>query len=124
MKPKLKVHESEMKHGRIISQGDPELIWGWGTPAGRLRAERRAGLIMEGARLSPGQMVLEIGCGTGLFTEKFAAAGVSILAVDLSPELLALAERRIPPAATSGGGGGGSALPNPPFGGWRNKRPF
>ena len=37
-------------------------------------------LIGLGARLGPGARVLEIGCGTGLFTEMFARSGCSILA--------------------------------------------
>jgi SAM-dependent methyltransferase len=38
--------------------------------------------------------VIEIGCGTGLFTEVFAQSGSDIIAVDLSPDLLALARKR------------------------------
>lgn len=83
-----------MSHGRVLADHDPEAIWGWGSPAGRVRAERRAELISRGAGLAAGMRVLEIGCGTGLFTEKFAAYGPRILAVDLSPDLLAIARRR------------------------------
>jgi 2-polyprenyl-3-methyl-5-hydroxy-6-metoxy-1,4-benzoquinol methylase len=43
--------------------------------------------------------VLEVGCGTGLFTEKFARHVGEIVAVDLSSELLCLARSR----STSGG---------------------
>lgn len=38
--------------------------------------------------------VLEIGCGTGLFTERFAASGARVIAVDISPHLLDLARAR------------------------------
>lgn len=38
--------------------------------------------------------VLEIGCGTGLFTEFFAATGAHIIAVDISPDLLTRAVAR------------------------------
>lgn len=37
---------------------------------------------------------LEVGCGTGLFTEIFAQSGAAITALDLSPELIELARRR------------------------------
>ena len=84
----------ETKHGVKLAAGDTETIWGWGGPAGSKRAERRAELIIEGAGMHEGSKVLEIGCGTGLFTEKFAATGASILAVDISPELLRKAARR------------------------------
>src|SRR3712207_6059544 len=62
----------EIEHGKKLSMGHPEDIWGWGSPAGKLRASRRAGLIARGAGLRPGVRALEIGCGTGLFTEMFA----------------------------------------------------
>jgi 2-polyprenyl-3-methyl-5-hydroxy-6-metoxy-1,4-benzoquinol methylase len=84
----------EIALGEKIAAGESEAIWGWGTPAGKLRAERRARLIAEGGGLAPGMRVLEIGCGTGNFTEKFAAHGAEILACDLSPHLLEKAGRR------------------------------
>ena len=90
--------EDEIAHGKILALGDTEWIWGWDTPGGRLRAERRAALIARGARLGPGVKALEIGCGTGLFTEIFADTGARVVAVDLSPDLLEKArERQLPP---------------------------
>jgi 2-polyprenyl-3-methyl-5-hydroxy-6-metoxy-1,4-benzoquinol methylase len=88
---------NEVAHGKLLASGSVEETWGWGTPAGRLRARRRASLIMDGAKLSSDSRVVEIGCGTGLFTEMFAECGANIIAVDLSAELLAIArERRLP----------------------------
>jgi len=87
----------EVQHGRKLALGHPEETWGWGSPAGKLRAMRRAALIAEGAALGPGSRTLEIGCGTGLFTEWFAETGAEIVAVDISPDLLEIArERRLP----------------------------
>ena len=52
-----------------------------------------------GPAIDAGSRVLEIGCGTGFFTEKFAAAGPRIFAVDISPALIAKARgRNLPPA--------------------------
>jgi SAM-dependent methyltransferase len=88
----------EIEHGEYLAGGDPELLWGWGSPAGRVRARRRADLIAQGAQLGPGSNVLEIGCGTGLFTEMFARSGCTITAVDISPALLERARTRgLPP---------------------------
>ena len=84
----------EIAHGRMLAASDTERIWGWGTPAGRCRAGRRARLISTSARLSPGGSALELGCGTGVFTEYFAATGTTLVAVDLSPELLEKAKQR------------------------------
>jgi len=84
----------EIQHGEFLAQGDTEQIWGWDSPAGRVRAKRRAELIGLGAQLGPDSRVLEIGCGTGGFTEMFAQTGCSIVAVDISPALLEKANTR------------------------------
>jgi 2-polyprenyl-3-methyl-5-hydroxy-6-metoxy-1,4-benzoquinol methylase len=86
--------EHEIRHGEWLASQDREKIWGWHTPAGLLRAQRRARLIAEGARLEAGNRVLEIGCGTGIFTEVFVATGATIVAVDLSKDLLEKARAR------------------------------
>ena len=95
---KKAILEHEILHGRKIAGADPECIWGWGTPAGRIRARRRANLITARAELQPEHLVLEIGCGTGLFTEYFAQSGARLVAVDISDELIVRARRRnLPP---------------------------
>jgi SAM-dependent methyltransferase len=88
----------EIQHGQWLAGHETERVWGWGTPAGKLRATRRAALVAEGAELAPGARALEIGCGTGLFTEAFAMTGAAIVAVDISPELLEIAKQRGLPA--------------------------
>ena len=88
---------NEIAHGRLLAASESEAAWGWSTPAGQARVRRRAALIIAAAGLGPGRTALEIGCGTGLFTERFAATGARIVAVDISPDLLAKAiERRLP----------------------------
>jgi SAM-dependent methyltransferase len=81
----------------MLATADSEAFWGWSTPAGQARVRRRANLIISAAGLRPGRSVLEIGCGTGLFTARFSATGARIVAVDISPDLLAKAiERQLP----------------------------
>jgi 2-polyprenyl-3-methyl-5-hydroxy-6-metoxy-1,4-benzoquinol methylase len=84
----------EIRHGQWLAQQETEVVWGWGTPAGRLRAQRRAELIVRGTGMDENSRVLEIGCGTGFYTEMFAATGARIFAVDISAELLGKARRR------------------------------
>jgi SAM-dependent methyltransferase len=72
-----------------------ELVWNWDTPAGRLRAERRAALYVEHAQLGPGRLALEVGCGTGLFLAQVARSGATLRALDLSTALLARARARL-----------------------------
>lgn len=90
--------DREIVHGQWLAVHDTESVWGWGTAAGQLRARRRADLIIAGAGLQTERHVLEIGCGTGMFTGFFAATGAKILAVDISSELLEKAKMRdLPP---------------------------
>jgi 2-polyprenyl-3-methyl-5-hydroxy-6-metoxy-1,4-benzoquinol methylase len=89
----------EIEHGRRLAAGDAEATWGWGTPAGQHRARRRAALLVAGGGLRAGIRVLEVGCGTGLFTAMLAESGAEILAIDISPDLLAQAQARGLPAA-------------------------
>jgi SAM-dependent methyltransferase len=42
----------------------------------------------------PGEQILDLGCGDGALTEKLAAAGCAVVAVDASPEQVAAARRR------------------------------
>lgn len=84
----------ELAYLDTVAHEDTESIWGWGSPAGKLRAERRAQLIAQGAGLCPSKLVLEVGCGTGLFTEKFACYQVKLVAVDLFEDLLKKARAR------------------------------
>lgn len=84
----------EIDHGRMLARMDTEAVWGWGTLAGRQRAVRRAKLVASGAGLHAGMTALEIGCGTGLFTEMFARLGSRIVAVDISQDLIAKARAR------------------------------
>ena len=81
----------------MLAASESEETWGWTTPAGQSRARRRADLIIGAAGVRPGRTVLEVGCGTGMFTESFAASGARIVAVDISPDLLAKAlDRQLP----------------------------
>ena len=84
----------EIAHGELLAHSNTDAVWGWDTPAGRLRFARRAQLVTEAARMKPGDRVLELGCGTGLFTEAFAHSGADITAVDISPPLLERARTR------------------------------
>ena len=58
------------------------------------RALRRALFRMVAAEREPGH-VLECGCGTGFFTRALAGRAPSILATDLSGEMLAAARERL-----------------------------
>jgi SAM-dependent methyltransferase len=83
-------YESERRQGVDITAGEGESIWGWSSPAGRIRADRRARFLVEAARLGPGVRCLELGSGTGVFTARLMESGCTLVALELSE---ALAER-------------------------------
>src|SRR5882724_11893079 len=83
----------EIAHYRGVAAQDAEAILGWQSPAGRARAERRGRLFLGRGRIGPGARVLELGCGTGEFTQRVAPAGARVVALDLSDDLLAEARQ-------------------------------
>ena len=103
----------EIEHGRRIA-ARAEAIWNWDSPAGRRRAERRAGLFIERGGLGAGRRALELGCGTGVFLELVARCGAALRGIDLSPDLLSKARARVgclPNVALERGNA--EALPHP-----------
>ena len=82
--------QNEIEHGKIIAK-DVINIWGWGTPAGQIRAKRRAEYFIQLGHIKAGRKVLELGCGYGEFTKRVASTRASITAIDISPDLLKLA---------------------------------
>jgi len=88
----------EVEHHRDLAARDVEHVWGWDSPAGRVRADRRGRLFAELGRIGPGTRVLELGCGTGEFTRRLAEEGSCLVALDLSAELLARARPKVPPS--------------------------
>jgi len=89
----MMVSTGEMEHAeKIVSRADD--IWGWGTPAGKLRAQRRAKLLIRSTGMAAGKTVLELGCGTGVFSEQFAQTHARVTAIDISSTLLREARKR------------------------------
>ena len=87
-------YDHERRQGELIAAGE-EHVWGWSGTAGTLRAERRARLLIEQAALGAGVRCLELGCGTGEFTQRLAETGCELVAIDLSEATAAIARRRV-----------------------------
>jgi len=103
---------NEIEHGRFLAAQGAGEVWNWSTPAGKLRKMRRAAMLSAG--MAPGMEVLELGCGTGLFTREFARSGARLTALDISPDLLELARREVPAANVNFVGGNAYAMDFPP----------
>ncbi len=84
---------NEIQHGEYIKEHGEE-IWNWSSPAGKMRWARRCRLFTEFLGNHKGQ-VLEIGCGTGLFTKELARTNNTIVAIDISDALIMKARERV-----------------------------
>jgi ubiquinone/menaquinone biosynthesis C-methylase UbiE len=88
---------NEKLHGKKLLASDAEKIWNWKTPTGKVRAERRANYFVDKGKIKSTDTILEIGCGTGIFTTKvFEKTGAQITAIDISEVLLEEAKKKIP----------------------------
>lgn len=79
------------------------------APVGRIRATVRAGrdrmrgLLLDALPLDlRGRRILDAGCGTGAFAVEAARRGANVVAIDLSPTLVGLAQDRRPPIPGGG----------------------
>jgi SAM-dependent methyltransferase len=88
--------KNEAEHGAVILQ-QAESNWGWHTPAGKVRWQRRIDFLSDSSRAKfTDPHVLEIGCGTGSFTKELSKAYGHLTAIDISPALLARAKQKCP----------------------------
>ena len=62
------------------------------------RDQMRSNLIARLPESLAGKRILDAGCGTGALALELAKKGASIVAIDLSPNLIELAKERIAPA--------------------------
>lgn len=89
--------DHELEHGRKLASEGAEDIWNWSSPAGMKRADRRSRYLADVGKIGPTDKVLEIGCGTGLFTRKVhELTGAHVVATDVSEELLSIARKEYP----------------------------
>jgi magnesium-protoporphyrin O-methyltransferase len=72
------------------------------APVSRIRETVRKGRDQMRAKMLGrlpqdlgGARILDAGCGTGLMTAELAARGADVVAVDISPSLIGIAERRL-----------------------------
>ena len=56
--------------------------------------------LLRIVNLKKGIRVLDIGCGQGYFTRKFAEAGAEVIGADISKQLIELAQKRAPSFST------------------------
>jgi ubiquinone/menaquinone biosynthesis C-methylase UbiE len=82
--------QNEVEHGKYLAN-NPEVYWGWAGEVGRTRLKRRAKMLSEGLS----GKVLEVGCGSGLFTTELIKSQFHLTSIDISPDLLDLARQAV-----------------------------
>jgi ubiquinone/menaquinone biosynthesis C-methylase UbiE len=65
------------------------------TACGAQKVERKTHLLIDFGRIKRGCRVLELGCGTGVYTEELARTGAEVFAVDLSRNMLNVAKHSL-----------------------------
>jgi len=66
-----------------------------GTACGAQKVKRKSRLLIDFAKIKKGRRVLELGCGTGIYTEELARTGAEIFAVDISQNMLNIAKQAL-----------------------------
>jgi SAM-dependent methyltransferase len=87
-------YAAERRQGEAIAAGLEDRAWGWGGPAGQLRAQRRAAFLIDAASLGEGVSCLELGAGTGEFSARLAASGCDLVALEISAATAELCRQR------------------------------
>lgn len=85
--------ENEINHGKYLSESGAGEIWNWESPAGKERWKRRVDMLTN--TITPEQKVLELGCGEGYFTKEIIKSNATVVAIDISPDLLNKARQNI-----------------------------
>jgi ubiquinone/menaquinone biosynthesis C-methylase UbiE len=92
--PELERKRQEVQHGRHIA-GQAERVWRRDTLAGKKRMQRRFEDLREYLQPAPDARMLELGCGTGTWSEFLVQLPIHLTSVDISPDLLAVARQKI-----------------------------
>jgi len=104
----------QQRRGELLTYFDRTAAEAWArltstAPVGRIRATVRAGRDSMRATLLgylpadlSGRRLLDAGCGTGAFSVAAAERSADVLAIDLSPTLVALAGDRVPKKLAGG----------------------
>ena len=62
--------------------------------AGLIRSDRKINIILDNAGVREGSRVLDVACGTGVLIPDYIRRGADVTGIDISPEMIKLAERK------------------------------
>jgi len=72
------------------------------TPLGSLAHALEMDAILALAEIKPGERVVDIGCGTGIYTVEVAQRGAHVIGVDPSMEMITIAQEKLRQAGLTG----------------------
>ena len=84
-----------MNASKIFDQWPERYDQWFQTPIGKLIKTYETELIFEMLRPSKGELILDAGCGTGVFTKDFIIAGAKIVGLELSFPMLTRAGEKL-----------------------------
>lgn len=59
-----------------------------------IRSDRKINIILDNAGVKEGSRVLDVACGTGVLIPDYIRRGADVTGIDISPEMIKLAERK------------------------------
>ena len=59
-----------------------------------IRSDRKINIILDNAGVRQGSRVLDVACGTGVLMPDYLSRGAEVTAIDISPEMIKLAEQK------------------------------
>lgn len=65
------------------------------TPVGQYVKEYEKALLLDFLEPQEGELILDGGCGTGIFTRDVLETGAKVVGLDISPSMLSIADRRL-----------------------------
>ena len=77
--------------GKVAREYD---VW-YTTPWGAFADARQRALFLRMAHPNPGERALDVGCGTGRYIEWLCQLGLDVFGLDISPDMLDVASRRL-----------------------------
>ncbi|MGI9537494.1 MAG: class I SAM-dependent methyltransferase [Desulfocapsaceae bacterium] len=94
MKPWFNIQADENKGGTLFDEWPDRYDQWFETPIGRLVREYEAELLHELLDPKPGEFLLDVGCGTGIFTGSILSTGAVVVGLDISIPMVARASSR------------------------------
>jgi ubiquinone/menaquinone biosynthesis C-methylase UbiE len=91
----VKKSKPSAAHSRLFDDWPERYDQWFETPIGRLVRQYERELVMDLLRPQPGDLILDAGCGTGVFTEEILAVGARVAGLDLSLPMVKRASAKL-----------------------------